>query len=180
MSGLDITRSLFLGDLSCFCTEQDVFQLFQNVGPIEEIRIMRGKDNKNLGYGFITFRDQQTANQAFRMDGCVLVGRPLKVGWAHDRNAQKFVTTPKAVAEPKGSVAQLHFSFISKHVSVLLYSFGFSHLIFFTLRVPLLLLKLLSELSSTFLVKFLIFISRNLLSTQIQNNIVGMALLIMP
>jgi RNA recognition motif-containing protein len=71
-------RSLFLGDLSCFCNEQDVQALFQSVGRIEKIRIMRGRNNKPLGYGFITFFELSATQAAMKLNGMLLVGRPLK------------------------------------------------------------------------------------------------------
>ena len=74
----DHYRSLFLGDLACFCTEQDVVRLFQKFGSIETVRLMRGKEQKCLGYGFITFADVRGASAALEANGSVLVGRPIK------------------------------------------------------------------------------------------------------
>lgn len=71
-------RSLFLGDLSCFCTEEDIFKIFQKYGEIEAIRLMRGKEHKCLGYGFITFVDIHNAMNALEANGVVVVGRPIK------------------------------------------------------------------------------------------------------
>lgn len=71
-------RSLFLGDLSCYCQEKDIYNAFIKYGDIESIRLMRGKENKPLGYGFITFVDIQATLHAQEMDGFNLLGRPLK------------------------------------------------------------------------------------------------------
>jgi RNA recognition motif-containing protein len=71
-------RSLFLGDLSCYCHEQDIYNAFKSYGEIESIRLMRGKDNRVLGYGFITFVDVRSTIAAQAMNGTVVVGRPLK------------------------------------------------------------------------------------------------------
>jgi RNA recognition motif-containing protein len=71
-------RSLFLGDLSCFCQEADVYRFFQPFGEIEEIRIKRNHDGIGLGYGFITFARRESAELAMRKDGEVLVGRPVR------------------------------------------------------------------------------------------------------
>ena len=71
-------RSLFLGDLSCFCQEADLYALFQPFGEIEEIRIKRSKEGNGLGYGFVTFYEMQSAMGALSLDGTVILGRPVK------------------------------------------------------------------------------------------------------
>jgi nucleolin len=71
-------RSLFLGDLSCFCHENDVADAFRKYGEIENIRLKRGRDNKCLGYGFIIFMDMDSALAAQEMDGKLIVGRSVK------------------------------------------------------------------------------------------------------
>lgn len=72
-------RSLFLGDLSCFCQDQDVYQLFSQVGEIDNIRLMRSKETgKCLGYGFVTFVDINILPLAMRFYGKVFMGRKIK------------------------------------------------------------------------------------------------------
>lgn len=72
-------RSLFLGDLSCFCEEVDVYRFFASCGEIEGIRLMRSKNNnKCLGYGFITFYDINVLPIAMQLYGRVFMGRKIK------------------------------------------------------------------------------------------------------
>lgn len=71
-------RSLFLGDLSCFCSEQDILGMFQKYGEIETVRVMRGRHRKALGYGFLTFAEIRSAVAAKQEDGKMLLGRPIK------------------------------------------------------------------------------------------------------
>lgn len=71
-------RTLFLGDLSSFCTEEDVWNFFQAIGEIEKIRVMRGKELKPLGYGFVTFASRDAAVRGLALDGSVFLGRPVK------------------------------------------------------------------------------------------------------
>ena len=80
MTGVDTFRTLFIGDLSCFCQETDVLNAFHVFGEILEIRLMRSKeDGKCLGYGFVTFADMHSAYTALEhMNHQVLVGRKLK------------------------------------------------------------------------------------------------------
>ena len=71
-------RSLFLGDLSCFCQEVDVFQVFSQFGSIEEIRLKRDGEGNGLGYGFVTFIEMKSAEAALEADGLIILGRPVK------------------------------------------------------------------------------------------------------
>jgi cold-inducible RNA-binding protein len=105
-------NTLFLGDLSCFCQENDITEAFKVFGQIQDIRLMRSKtDGSCLGYGFITFVSQSSAAQALdTMNGKVLVGRTLNVKWATKGISLK---NP----QPAGDYlhgAEIQFSFVSK------------------------------------------------------------------
>jgi RNA recognition motif-containing protein len=56
----------------------DIVNHFQRYGIIEEIKIMKGKDNKALGYGFLVFLDPESAVRAKELDGTIFLGRTLK------------------------------------------------------------------------------------------------------
>lgn len=72
--------SLFLGDLSIYSTEKDIRQLFRNYGIIDTVRIKRGGSGKpHLSYGFIKFRDRESAELAMKdLNGTVFLGRALR------------------------------------------------------------------------------------------------------
>jgi hypothetical protein len=71
--------SLFLGDLSCFCTDDDIFSLFYPYGEIASIRLKRSKTtNKCLGYGFVTFIYAYSALAAMELNGSMFLGRKLR------------------------------------------------------------------------------------------------------
>ena len=72
------SRSLFLGDLPTHCQDMDIYQAFQRFGQIEGLRIMRGKDGRCLGYGFITYASTTATNSALEMNGALFMGRPIK------------------------------------------------------------------------------------------------------
>jgi RNA recognition motif-containing protein len=71
-------RTLFLGDLSAFCQENDLYQLFRKFGNVEEIRVKRSKEGTGLGYGFVTFYEMNSAAAALELEGTVILGRPVK------------------------------------------------------------------------------------------------------
>jgi hypothetical protein len=72
--------TLFLGDLSLFCTEKDVENAFTQFGQIVEVRIQRSKETaRALSYGFIEFSEPTVAQAALNsMNNYVLKGRPLR------------------------------------------------------------------------------------------------------
>lgn len=76
----DLRSTLFVGNLSVFCTEQDIEQIFCNYGTILEIRMAKSEDqSKHLSYGFVKFASIASALQAMQeLNGTLLCGRPLK------------------------------------------------------------------------------------------------------
>eukprot|EP01038_Epipyxis_sp_PR26KG_P010124 gene10124-13608_t len=76
--------SLFLGDLSVFCTEQDIMSAFECYGEIADIKVMKSKETKlSLGYGFVRFYSYDNARYAMEnMKNVNLLGRELRINWA--------------------------------------------------------------------------------------------------
>ena len=76
----DLRSTLFVGNLSVFCTEVDIEQLFSTYGVILEIRMAKSEDrSKHLSYGFVKFASVASAQLAMHeLDGALLCGRPLK------------------------------------------------------------------------------------------------------
>lgn len=72
--------TLFLGDLSVYCSEKDIRKLFRPFGVIEAIRVKRGTSNKtNLSYGFIKFSTRESADQAMKqLNGVMFLGRAIR------------------------------------------------------------------------------------------------------
>lgn len=79
----NLTTTLFLGDLSVYCQEKEVFALFRNYGPIESIQIKRSDDSAvrkpHLSYGFVKFQHRESAERALMgLNGKLLLGRALR------------------------------------------------------------------------------------------------------
>jgi RNA recognition motif-containing protein len=72
--------TLFLGDLSAFCSENDIHQIFRPFGEILEIKIMRSEETmRNLSYGFIKFSNPSNAKKAMNcLNGTLFCGRHLR------------------------------------------------------------------------------------------------------
>mmetsp|Transcript_6858 Transcript_6858/g.17136 ORF Transcript_6858/g.17136 Transcript_6858/m.17136 type:complete len:309 (+) Transcript_6858:29-955(+) len=81
------TFSIFIGDLSAFCTENDIYNEFAKFGNIVDVRIKRSKETgKPLLYGFVDYSSVSSAANAIReMNGQLFKGRPLRICWATHR-----------------------------------------------------------------------------------------------
>lgn len=72
--------SLFVGDLSIFCTEADLQGVFSQFDIVDDVKIIRCEaTHKNLCYGFVKLASQEGAASAMAaLDGTLLCGRPLR------------------------------------------------------------------------------------------------------
>jgi len=72
--------SLFVGDLSIFCKEADLHDMFAPFGEILEIKIMRNEHtSQNLSYGFLKYSNPLSAKRAMtELNQVVLCGRPMR------------------------------------------------------------------------------------------------------
>lgn len=75
----DASRTLFLGDLSYFCTEEDLCAVFAGYGPILTVRVRRGVTGESLMHGFIALDTPEAARQAILdLDGIEFMGRNMR------------------------------------------------------------------------------------------------------
>ena len=75
----DAYRTLFLGDLSYFCTEEDLCNLFTSYGQISTVRVRRGVTGESLMHGFIALESHEAAKRAItELDGQIFMGRCMR------------------------------------------------------------------------------------------------------
>jgi RNA recognition motif-containing protein len=74
------SHELFVGDLSFFCTEQDLYELFQPFGRVLDIRIKKSDTKcRSLMFGFVKMESPEHAAQASsQLNGKLFMGRHLK------------------------------------------------------------------------------------------------------
>lgn len=75
------SRTVFVGDLSIYCTEEEVCQLFTPFGTIETMSLKRVQEGKNyyISYGFIKYQSRASAENAIAaLNGVLFLGRPLR------------------------------------------------------------------------------------------------------
>jgi RNA recognition motif-containing protein len=73
------SHELFVGDLSFFCSEKHLHELFQPYSPVD-IRIKRSDTRgRSLMFGFVKMESQEMASRASAdLNGKVFMGRVIK------------------------------------------------------------------------------------------------------
>ena len=115
--------TVFIGDLSRFCSDEDISSLFHRYGKVLETKIMRNPvTGISLGYGFLIMGSTESAFLAMQnLHGVQLRGRPLRVKWA-GRNIKSDTSVPSVAKSPRDSPAEIvinsvHVRFQALHVS---------------------------------------------------------------
>lgn len=111
--------TLFLGDLSAFCSEADINEIFSPYGEVLEIKIMRSEEtHRNLSYGFIKFAAHNSAKKALNgLNGVLFCGRNLRVGWASYKNKKE----PKILQHhDRMDSSSVHVSYISYQLNCII------------------------------------------------------------
>lgn len=73
-------RTLYCGNISDAVTEELLYELFLQAGPIEKVTIPKEKDGKQRTFAFIEFVHKVSADYAFKvMRGTELFGRQLQI-----------------------------------------------------------------------------------------------------
>jgi len=84
-------HSNFVGNITNSADENDVYQLFSQIGPVVSVRLMRDKNNPDGGhkcFGFVDFADPRLVHAAIaQLDGVELKGRALRVDAAGPANS---------------------------------------------------------------------------------------------
>lgn len=80
-------KKVFVGSLSWNTGDQELRDLFSQVGTIEEVNVIMDRETgRSRGFGFVTFSNPEEANSAVsKFDGTELDGRTLKVNLAEDK-----------------------------------------------------------------------------------------------
>jgi RNA recognition motif-containing protein len=75
------SRTVYVGDLSVYCTEDEICRLFSPFGTIESVSLKKVNEGTNyyLAYGFIKFGTPQSAEASIQaLNGILFLGRPLR------------------------------------------------------------------------------------------------------
>ena len=80
-------RKLYVGNLPYSAAEQDLQELFERVGPVESVTVMRDMaTGRARGFGFVEMETDEEAQAAIdALNGSMLDGRPIQVNVARPR-----------------------------------------------------------------------------------------------
>ncbi len=73
-------NEVFVGDLSYFCEEKDLFDLFSQYGTVDNCRIVRNDSkNRSLMFGFVCMSNEQEAQAVAKiLHNSTFMGRAMK------------------------------------------------------------------------------------------------------
>ncbi|GFY59080.1 RNA-binding protein 7 [Trichonephila inaurata madagascariensis] len=76
----DKERTLYCGNLSEKVTEDLLYELFLQAGPLECVKIPKDKDGRQRNYGFVTFKHAISVPYSVAlMGGLTLYGKPIRL-----------------------------------------------------------------------------------------------------
>lgn len=82
-------NKLFVGNISWNATQEDLENLFGQVGALEEVKLVMDRENpsRHRGFAFVTMADEATAQEAIKkLNGYELDGRKINVSIARPKN----------------------------------------------------------------------------------------------
>uniref|UniRef100_A0A8D2L1N7 RNA-binding protein 7 n=1 Tax=Varanus komodoensis TaxID=61221 RepID=A0A8D2L1N7_VARKO len=99
-------RTLFVGNLDPKVTEELLFELFHQAGPVIKVKIPKDRDGKPKQFAFVNFKHEESVPYGMSLlNGIKLFGRPLKIQFrsgsshaSHDSSLPHFQHGP-----PNGS-----------------------------------------------------------------------------
>ncbi len=82
-----MSNKLYVGNLSFSATEQDLEEVFGEIGTVQSINIIEDRDTgRSRGFGFVEMSSAEEAQNAIaELDGKEVEGRNLKVNEAKPR-----------------------------------------------------------------------------------------------
>ncbi|NXX19060.1 RBM7 protein, partial [Podargus strigoides] len=73
-------RTLFVGNLDPRVTEELIFELFHQAGPVIKVKIPKDKDGRPKQFAFVNFKHEESVPYGLSLlNGIKLYGRPIKI-----------------------------------------------------------------------------------------------------
>ena len=71
---------LYIGNIAFGSKEEDLLEMFSEVGTVGELALVRDDQGRNRGFGFVTMRTKEDGQAAIeKLDGIELNGRNIAV-----------------------------------------------------------------------------------------------------
>ncbi len=83
-----MSSKIFVGGLAWATTSETLAEVFSQFGEVVESKVIVDRETgRSRGFGFVTFEDSESAEEAIRaMNGQELDGRTIRVDRARERN----------------------------------------------------------------------------------------------
>lgn len=90
MSAETVSSKLFIGNLSFKVRSEDLRSAFEKFGNVTDAAVVNDRETgRSRGFGFVTFDSTDSAATAQKnMDNFDLLGRPIRVNFAEQRERQ--------------------------------------------------------------------------------------------
>ncbi|NXN96679.1 RBM7 protein, partial [Rhinopomastus cyanomelas] len=73
-------RTLFVGNLEPRVTEELIFELFHQAGPVVKVKIPKDRDGRPKQFAFVNFKHEESVPYGLSLlNGIKLYGRPIKI-----------------------------------------------------------------------------------------------------
>lgn len=97
-----MSNNVFVGNIPYDYTEEQLVEIFKQVGPVKNFRLVFDKDNgRGKGYGFCEFLDPSSAQSAVRnLDGYDVGNRQLRVAFSDSEQNKGKASTPAPSLPP--------------------------------------------------------------------------------
>jgi len=85
-------KKVFVGNLSFETSESDLTEMFEQIGSVESVQVIRDRDTgRSKGFAFVQMVDDATAEKAKQQfNGQAMNGRPLTVNDAKPMARREF------------------------------------------------------------------------------------------
>ena len=73
-------KKLYVGNIAFTSTEQELYELFSDIGTVGDVALVRDDTGRNRGFGFVTMRTNEDGDKAIEtLDGKDFNGRNIAV-----------------------------------------------------------------------------------------------------
>jgi RNA-binding protein 39 len=107
-------RTIFVTQLSVKSTDDDVFDLFETVGRVRDVRLITDVKGKSKGMGYVEFYNPESVPKSLALTGTVMRGVPIIVKFSEAERNQEAASERAANAAAQAQMQRL----LESHPSV--------------------------------------------------------------
>ena len=91
-----MSKKIYVGNLPFRTTEDDLTEMFQQIGPVESVSIITDRDTgRSKGFGFVSMGDEDAEKAIAAYNGKDMNGRALTVNEARPMVKREFTDRAK-------------------------------------------------------------------------------------